>query len=1004
VATKRAARTRKKTLVGPARHKLAAKRTRTASVAAKSGVPPSAPPPASNPPFIVAIGSSAGGLEALEAFFDALAADSGIAFLVVTHQHPTHTSLLPALLSKHTSMRVELASDATVIRANRVYLSPPGKNVAILAGTLQTVTTVAGESPHLPIDFCFSSLAQDQGERAICIVLSGTGTDGTLGLRAIKASAGMAIVQDEKSAQYAGMPHSAASTQLADYVLRPEQMPAQLMAYVQSKLKLSASDVASDDELTATLPKILVLLRARTGQDFTGYKLNTIHRRVARRMRVHQLGSASEYEALLQAEPHELDLLFKELLITVTQFFRDGAAFAALGDALTRYFAAQADAAEYSLRVWVAGCSSGEEAYSIAMLAQEVAEAAGKRLQLQIFATDLDADAVQTARAGSYPDSVKLAVGPLRLSRFFRAEGNGYRIEKAIRDCVVFATQNVLKDPPFTKLDLLSFRNVLIYLNPELQQRVFPVLHYALKPGGMLWLGTSETAAGFDDLFRAIDRKWKLYERRPTAPGAVLAFDWRRTPKIENDTQVSQRVAASASLAETMQRMLLERFAPPTAVVTDRGDIVYVHGRTGDYLELSAGLPGHNLFAMARPGLELSLPAAIRAAIREKREVVQRSVHMPTAKGTTPVNLRVWRIADPESVRGLFCVSFERLPPAPASKNKAPEGKRDDNQHRLERELEHVRGSLRGNVDELQTSNEELKSSNEELQSTNEELQSTNEELETSKEELHSLNEELQTVNAELQQNMDELARVNDDMQNLLNSTDIATLFLDRELRIKRFTDRARQVVPLIATDVGRPISDLTSHLHYDNLGADAQNVLDTLTAHESEVQTLQGQWLLVGIRPYRTSQNLIDGVVITFVNIDRIKRAELLAASRAVAQSIVQTVREPLLVLDDALRVVSINRAFIQLFRLQQVQVEGWSIFEMGGGILDLPRLRELLTSVATQGTHFEDFEFEHDFAGLGQRRISLNARRLEEGGTSAFRTLVALTEAGASPTDRLS
>ena len=780
-----------------------AKRAKKSSAAAASPAQSSAPLRDRRGPFIVAIGASAGGLEALEAFFSAMPSDNRMAFVVVTHQHPAHKSSLPTLLAKRTRMPIETARDQTALEAGRVYLNPAGKNLAILGGKLQTMERMPGESPHLPIDYCFRSLARDQDDHAICIVLSGTGTDGTLGLRAIKEHSGMAMVQDERSAQHAGMPHSAAATQLADFVLPPDQLPEQLIAYVATAEKLGAEAPVPEAELANVLPKLFVLVRNRTGHDFSGYKVSTMQRRIERRMKVHELVRPADYLQLLQAQPHEVELLFSELLITVTQFFRDTETIVALQDMLTKSIDAQPE--DLSLRVWVAGCSTGEEAYSIAILITEVAERANKHLQLQVFATDLDPHCIEVARAGVYPHGIATDVDAARLQRFFVAHEDGYRIAKPIRDCVVFATQNMLRDPPFTKLDLLSCRNVLIYLNPELQQRLFPLFHYALKPSGILWLGTSETAAGFDDQFIALDRKARIYERRKTAPGAIPVFNLRLSgPAERKPVREPARAAPFTGIAAGMERVLLERFVPPTVVVSDRGDIAYIQGRTGAYLEPSAGEPRHNLFAMAREGLRLALPSAIRNAARETSEVVHRGVRVGTDGSAEITNVIVKKLEDPESLRGLFRVSFERSPAADGVKSKAGQARAKNGAHELaiERELKQTRLSLESTIEELRSSNEELKSSNEELQSTNEELQSSNEELETSKEELHSLNEELQTVNAELQSNMDELARSNDDMHNLLNGTAIATLFLDRELNIKRFTEQAKQLVRLIDTDV----------------------------------------------------------------------------------------------------------------------------------------------------------------------------------------------------------
>lgn len=806
---------------------------------------------------------------------------SGLVFIVVTHRPAEQPSLLPELLARKTQMPVAVVGDGARLEPDHVYLSLPGNNVALLHGAIQLMDASTQPRLHLPIDYFFSSLARDQQERAICIVLSGTGSDGTLGLRAIKAEGGMAMVQDEVSAHYGGMPRSAAETLLADYILSPDRMPMQLVAYkaAAGALRSGADVVAS--ELARELPKIFVLLRDRLGHDFNGYKLNTVLRRIERRMRVHELARASAYVQMLQTEPHELDLLFQELLITVTHFFRDPGAFEALEQRLTDLLNSRLDR---PLRIWVPGCATGEEPYSIAMLALEVAERLDRPMHLQIFATDLDSRAVAIARHGRYPAGIAADVGAERLRKFFVGDVRGYRVSKRVRDCIVFATHNLLRDPPFTKVDLLACRNVLIYLTDPLQQNLFPLFHYALNPGGFLWLGTSETVPSTFDFFVVSDRKWKLYSRSGSRDGVRSAlttrtgskFEQRASTALQIASEPQQRRSEAASVALNVKSMLIDRFAPATVLVSERGEIAYIHGRTGAYLEPSMGEPKLNLFAMAREGLRLCLHSAVRQAAVDDREIIHRRVPVKIPGGVEQVTVIVRRIQEPEAIRGLFRVSFK---PARGSSAHKATHKRDKKlpsaQAHYDKELTHTRESLRGTTDALQTSNEELKSVNEELQSTNEELQSTNEELETSKEEMQALNEELQTLNAEQQLKVDELAQLNDDMQNLLNGTDIATVFLDRELKIKRFTEQARRVVRLITTDVGRPIGDLVPQVHYDQLTQDAMRVLSTLQPHEAEVQTLAGRWLLVRILPYRTAQNVIDGVVITFVDIDRLKRAE---------------------------------------------------------------------------------------------------------------------------------
>jgi two-component system CheB/CheR fusion protein len=735
-------------------------------------------------------------------------------------------------------MPVELVRDGVDLRPDHVYVAPPGKNVAVVHRRLETSESMQGNGIRLPFDYFLASLSADLGERAVCVVLSGTGSDGTVGLRAVKERGGLCIAQDAASAKYAGMPLSAAATGLMDHVLSPARMFAQIELEIRASRERIA-EPSADPEFEDALRKVFATLQGRTGHDFRDYKVKTIRRRVERRMRTHLLEDPVDYVRMLQSNPHEVDLLFRELLIGVTSFFRDRVAFEALDAALKKTIARKDD--DDVLRVWVPGCSTGEEAYSIGILLAEANTRFRKRLSVRIFATDLDAAAIEIARAGSYPADVIDDLGPERARRFFDSDGKRRRVKSEIRETVVFALQNVAKDPPFTKLDLISCRNLLIYFNSDLQKRLVPVFHYALNPGGVLFLGTSETPGMFDRLFFPIDRKCRLYERKPAALGAGV---------------------------------------PPPSLARD---------------------------------IRVTAPLIVRR---------------------------------PEARRPI-----------------GAEGSHD-----------------------------ERKATNEDLQSMNEELQSANEELETSGEELQSLNEELETVNAEYQTKMEELSRANDDMQNLLNGTDIATLFLDGDLKIKRFTEQAREFIGVVAGDIGRPVGDLVSHLRYDSLSADARRVVETVVPYELEVQTEAGKWRLLRILPYKTSHNVIDGVVVTVLDVDRVKRAELLAASRALAQSIVQTVREPLVVLNPALEIVSANRAFLALFGVTEAEVDGRPLFAVGDGFFSLPRLRNLLEDIVGQGSAFQDLQVDHAFSTAERQHVLLTARRLENETTPTAHVLLAL------------
>jgi two-component system CheB/CheR fusion protein len=845
----------------------------------------------------VGIGASAGGLAAFEAFFSGMPADTdpGMAFVLVQHLAPDHKSILTDLVKRYTRMKVFEVADGMAVKPNCAYIIPPNRDMALLNGTLQLLEPAAPRGHRLPIDFFFRSLAQDQRERAIGIVLSGTGSDGTQGVRAIKGEGGMAMAQNPKSTEYDGMPSSAIATGLVDYVLPAAEMPAQLIAYVahafgKASLPVSPAVPKSED----ALKKIFLLLRAQTGHDFSQYKQSTVVRRVERRMAVHQIERLEEYVRYLQQTPADVEALFRDLLIGVTSFFRDPEAFGALQEhAIPRLFAGKSTGA--LIRVWVPGCSTGEEAYSLAILLQERMEELKASFKLQVFATDIDRRAIDCARAGIYPASIAGDISPERLARFFSQESDGsaYRIQKNIRDRVIFSEQDVIKDPPFSKLDLISCRNLLIYMGGGLQKKLFPLFHYALNPDGMLFLGTSETVGEFVDLFATLDRKSKLYQRREEVAGVHRTGLLLRRPEDGPVPRPSGKVAGDSKVPvrELTERALLQQYAPPGAVVNEHGDIFYLHGRTGKYLEPAPGEAGMNILKMAREGLRPDLTTALHKAAALKAPVRHPGLRIKTNGDFTIVNLTVQPVPagpDSDAAAKLFLIVFEDAPaPSPQLSETAGvlggggeageiTGDVDARVATLKQELRAKEEYLQTTNEELATSNEELKSANEEMQSVNEELQSTNEEMETSKEELQSVNEELGTVNTELQNKVADLSRSNNDMNNLLAGTGIGTIFVDHQLRIQRFTPTVTQVINLILTDVGRPVSHIVSNLvGYDRLAADVREVLDSLVPKEVEVQTQTGTWYLLRIRPYRTLENVIEGAVITFTEITEIKKAQ---------------------------------------------------------------------------------------------------------------------------------
>ena len=859
--------------------------------------PAATPEPARIP--IVGIGASAGGLAAMEAFFSGMPGDDNpdMAFVLVQHLDPDHKSLLTELIQRRTRMQVFEVVDGMVVQANCVYIIPPNRDMAFLNGTLQLLEPAAPRGHRLPIDFLFRSLAFDQHEHAIGIVLSGTGSDGTLGVRAIKGEGGMVMVQSPASCEFDGMPQSALATGLVDYNLPPAEMPAQLMAYVLHAFGRPPHPASAPTPMSENvLKKIFVLLRTHTGHDFSQYKPNTIFRRIERRMAVHQIESIDDYVKYLQKNLTETQALFNDLLIGVTNFFRDPEAFAALeAKVIPRLF--EGKPAGAPVRVWSTGCSTGEEAYSIAILLQERLETLRTSYKVQVFATDMDARAIAVARAGVYPASIAQDISPERLARFFTAEpdGSAYRIHKSIRDLLVFSEQDVIKDPPFSRLDLISCRNLLIYLGPELQKRLLSMFHYALFPGGVLFLGSSETAGEYGDLFAVLERKSKLYQRKEDFQAAQRAALGRFLPPlIEKDLAEPVPPGKAAlqhklSLRELTEQTLLQKLSPVAALVNAFGDILYLHGRTGQYLEPAPGESGiNNILRMAREGLRRGLTTALHKAAARLDTVRVLGLRVKTNGHFTLVNLTVCPAAGGPAATPaspLFLVLLEKAvePASPAhatrvlpSVSNEQRGLDASNQiAELNEELQAKEEYLLAAKEELETSNEELKSSNEEMQSVNEELQSTNEELETSKEEMQSINEELNTVNTELHTKVIDLSRANNDMNNLLAGTGIGTVFVDHKLRILRFTPAAAQITNLILSDVGRPVAHVVSNLvGYTSLVEDLQAVLQNLVPKEVEVQASDGQCYILRILPYRTLDNVIEGAVITFVDNTDVKRA----------------------------------------------------------------------------------------------------------------------------------
>ena len=983
---------------------------------------------------IVGIGASAGGLDAFEQFFRDAPMNSGMAFVLVQHLDPAHVSMLTEILQRVTAIPVDEVTDQMAVQANHVYVIPPNRDMTILKGVLQLRLPEQPRGQRMPIDDFLISLAADQGRQAIGVILSGTGTDGTLGLQAIRAAGGIAMVQEPSGAKYDGMPNSAIASGCATRVASPSDMvrllvesglPAGASAGGMPTLAaravdggLSAQAIAGDETspavnaqsplllsmpalVPAGLDAILSALRSATGHDFSQYKKSTIQRRIERCMARHELKDATAYARFLREHPQEIQILLSELLINVTRFFRDPAAFVVMKEEILPLLIKD-KAAGFTLRIWVVGCASGEEAYSLAILVREFMLDHDLDFRVQLYATDLDDDAIATARAGRYPDSIAQDVGQERLKRFFVKEERGYRVTKEIRDMVIFALQNVIKDPPLIKLDLLCCRNLLIYLEPELQDRLIPMFHYALRSGGVLLLSPAESIGNHGDLFLPINRKWKFYAAAHSAstlrhlqPSDAL---WTLN-KSQSAPEDMTKIVREPNYAELTRRTLLQCYAPASIVTDSAGTILFVHGDTGKYLRPAPGQATLNVMEMARDGLGLALRKAMQLATEQDAVTIERDAQVKSDSGYAHVRVSVRRIPGTDAGEYLRLVSFFDLPESPVRRKRARNALAPvelEKIEALERDLTSTRENLKATIDEQQASNEELRSTNEELQSTNEELQSTNEELETSKEELQSVNEELVTVNNELQSKIEQLAGMQNDMKNLLDNMNIGTIFLDDRLAIRRFTREATKAYRLVGSDVGRALADIKSDLVGDDLLTGAKAVLENLIPYEVELRTRDGVWYLVHIQPYRTLDNIIEGVVMTFTDITlRVQTALAVDNARKLAQGIVDTVLEPLLVLDAELKVVSASRSFYRYFRVLPEGTVGRQIYELGNGQWNIPALRELLETILPQHQSFEGYVVEHEFQGIGMHRMLLNARRLVDSGGSTQLILFAMQQA---------
>ena len=938
---------------------------------------------------VAAVGASAGGLKALEGFFAGIPDECGIAFVVIQHLDPRKESLLKSLLAQYTRLPVILAEEGLRVAPGHVYVKGPGKDVVLHDGILRLQESTEPPTLRHPIDVFLRSLAEDRGEHAIAVILSGTGSDGTLGVRAVHAAGGLVMAQEEGEAEYDGMPRSAVETGMVDFVLPVGKMGEELATFIHHPLvaRREMKRELAEERLGQDLANVLGILRAQTGHDFTLYKRNTIRRRIERRLAIHKMERLGDYAALLRQNPAEGQALFKDLLINVTSFFRDPEAFELLGEELVRLLDQRP--AEDPVRVWVPGCATGEEAYSVAILLLETMDRLEKTFPVKIFASDINPQTIETGREGTYPDSIAADVSERRLKRYFVRHEGHYRVDSRLREMVVFAVHALTRDPPFSRLDLVCCRNLLIYFDSRMQKKVVPLLHYSLKTGGLLLLGSSEEVGEFGDLFAPLNRKWKLFRALEATPVfRHQEFNLMPTPRSEaaiapprqaaerpSGPTVRRREAALRALVETS---LMEEYTPPGVLLDENDDVLFFHGETSPYLTPPRGEPTLQVTRLTRGEVAETLPELLSRARTLQQRVRSEALRLPTATGS--LRIEVCAKPMPTAGSGHLLLTFETLEPALKKEGEAEEEAPDLRLISLQRELFSTRQDLQATIEELETANEELQSANEELQANNEELQSTNEELETSREELQSTNEELETVNAELKKKNDELLQANDDINNLFTATDVGTMILDTKLRIKRYTPATTRFFRLIPSDIGRPVTDIATTLVHDGLDADLQEVLEKLHRKEREIESRDGRWYAVHILPYRTSTNVIAGVILTFTDITPLKEVEITAReARLYAENILGTLREPLLVLDADLRVVSANRAFYRTFRTLAKKTEKKPLFHLGEGEWDIPPLRELLERIIPNNEKMEDFRVEHEFPSIGRRVFLLNARRID-------------------------
>jgi len=936
---------------------------------------------------IAGIGASAGGLEAFTDLLKHLPADTGMAFVLIQHLHPEYPSALSEILARATTMPVLEVKDGMVVEPDHVYIIPPNTYLGILHGVLHLMPRSDISGQNLPIDYFFRHLAAEMGSMAIGVILSGTASDGVLGLKAIGAEGGITIAQDEASARYDGMPHSAIAAGCVDIILPPDKIAVELARIAHHPYVMPRPPAVTEVALPVgedTLNKIFLLLRRQTGNDFTYYKPTTIQRRIRRRMLLHKLERLEDYVHYLQDNPAETEQLFHDILINVTGFFRDPDAFRALADEV---FPSLKDRpADAPIRIWIPGCSSGEEAYSLAISILEYLGDSAGNIAIQIFATDIDETAIEKARAGIYPENISQDVSAARLRRFFvRAEGGSYQISKYIRDMCIFAVQNVIKDPPFSRIDLISCRNLLIYMGPVLQKKIMSIFHYALKPSGYLLLGSAESIGGFADLYRVVDAREKVYAKKSVATPVHLEFGAHTVlpPPLhpEHDMGPVARADDRFDLSREVDHLLMMQFTPAGVVINENMDILQFRGRTGPYLEPPPGEASLNILKMAREDLMLDLNGVVRKVLNNSEPVRKTGIRLKRNGKPRVINIEALPIKASQTTERFFLVIFEDVTQLVGAQLSPPDSEKQKyagiQVKELEQELAATREYLQSVIEQQETSNEELRSANEEIQSSNEELQSINEELETAKEELQSTNEELATVNDELESRNTELNQANNDLINLVSSINISLVILGLDMRVMRFSPQAEKLLNLINGDIGRPFTDIKTNIAIDGLADTIVGVIDTLQPVEFEAQDDDGHWYSIRVLPYKTLDNKIDGTVVIYVNIDDMKKSlDEARRARDYAQAVIAAVRHPMLVLDEKLSVVSASTTFLQTFKVTAEETVGNLLYRLGNGQWGIPELRARLDETIRTGSDFDDYTVEHEFEKIGQKIMRISGR----------------------------